>query len=385
MKVAMIAPTFLPALRANTLQVMKMADAALSLGHQVLLAVPGDPPDDPTRAQIQQHYGLQHDFPIHWLPRHPGLRSYDFGLRAVQWARRQQADLIYTRHPQAAAAGSLSGFPTILEVHDLPQGTLGPMLFRAFLRGRGAHRLVVITHALLQDLQSNFQLPPEPGFQLVLPDGVDLQRYTNLPDPLTARQSLQASGELPDLAAMGFTAGYTGHLYAGRGVRLILEMAHRLPQMNFLLVGGQAEDVRRLRKQVVQAGLANVHLTGFVPNADLPAYQAACDTLLMPYQRQVAASSGGDIGRYLSPMKLFEYLACQRPILCSDLPVLREILDESSAVLLPPDDPLAWVAALLALQAEPDRATLLAGRAGQLARQYTWEQRAARIFALEAA
>lgn len=383
MKAAIIAPTYLPARRANTVQVMKMADAILAQGHQVQLLVPGDPPEDLAAEQIRAQYGLQHDFPIHWLPHHPGLRSYDFGLRAVQWARRQQAGLIYTRHPQAAAAGSLSGLPTVLEVHDLPQGTLGPMLFRAFLRGRGARRLVVITRALLRDLQAAYRLPDRPGFTLVLPDGVDLQRYTGLPDPPAARQSLRASGALDGLPAGAFTAGYTGHLYAGRGVHILLELARRLPHVNFLLVGGEPQDVERLRRQARQAGLDNLLLVGFVPNAHLPAYQAACDALLMPYQHRVAASSGGDIGRYLSPMKLFEYLACRRPILCSDLPVLREVLDEDSAVLLPPENPLAWTEALQALQADPERAARLAARAGELAREYTWEKRAARIFDFE--
>ena len=91
---------------------------------------------------------------------------------------------------------------------------------------------------------------------------------------------------------------------------------------NFLIVGGEPQDVENLRQRVRVIGLKNVILTGFVPNARLPLYQAACDVLLMPYQRQVAASSGGDIARYLSPMKLFEYMACERPIISSDLPVL---------------------------------------------------------------
>jgi glycosyltransferase involved in cell wall biosynthesis len=120
-------------------------------------------------------------------------------------------------------------------------------------------------------------------------------------------------------------------------------------------------------------------LTGFVPNAELPQYQAACDVLLMPYQRQVAASSGGDISRYLSPMKLFEYLACERPIVSSDLPVLQEVLNPENAILLPGDDIDAWAAALQTLEADADLRRRLASRARQDAQQYTWEARAKKI------
>jgi glycosyltransferase involved in cell wall biosynthesis len=160
---------------------------------------------------------------------------------------------------------------------------------------------------------------------------------------------------------------------------MILEMARRVPEVAFLLVGGEPEEVTKLGDAVQSRGLANVVLTGFVPNAELPCYHAACDAFLMPYQRRVAASSGGDIARYLSPMKLFEYMACGRPILCSDLPVLREVLNPENAVLLPPDDVEAWVNALESLKSDPLRRSTLEARALNEVKSFTWERRAQHI------
>jgi glycosyltransferase involved in cell wall biosynthesis len=99
----------------------------------------------------------------------------------------------------------------------------------------------------------------------------------------------------------------------------------------------------------------------------------------MPYQRQVAASSGGDISRYLSPMKLFEYLACERPIISSDLPVLREVLHAGNSILLPCDDIDAWVSAMHELETNSGLCRRLAARGHQEAQQYTWEARARKI------
>jgi len=138
--------------------------------------------------------------------------------------------------------------------------------------------------------------------------------------------------------------------------------------------------VENLENRVRQKRLRNVILVGFVPNAELPVYQAACNFLLMPYQQQVAASSGGDIAAYLSPMKLFEYMACQRPILSSNLPVLQEVLRPEFAILLPPQDANAWVAALSELAANPQRRTELGERAHINAIQYSWEERARQVF-----
>jgi glycosyltransferase involved in cell wall biosynthesis len=381
MKIAVIAPTHIPARRANTIQVMKMTQALANLGHTIRLIAPGLPIPGEEGCQweeLAQQYGLLHPFPVEWLAASSRLRRYDFAWQAVRRARQWDADLLYTRLPQAATMASILGMATILEIHDLPQGKIGPLVFRLFLKGRGAKRLVVITRTLALDLAEKLGAPALPPFTIIAPDGVDLDRYAGLPNPAQARRALnQAREPSSPLLPERFTAGYTGHFYRGRGHELLLAIAERLPEITFLLVGGEAEDVARLRAQA--KGLKNVILTGFIPNVDLPLYQAACDVLLMPYQRQVAASSGGDIARYLSPMKLFEYLACGRPILCSDLPVLHEVLNPENAVLLPPDEAQAWVNALTSLQAEPERRNELAAKAHQAAVLYTWEARAAQV------
>jgi len=379
MKIALIAPTSIPARRANTIQVMKMAQALTELGHTVQVLAPRDKLHSPPVAweNLAKQYGLRTSFPIDWLPARPSLRRYDYSLQALVYARRLKADVIYTRLPQAAALGSLLGLATILEIHDLPQGTAGPILFQAFLKGRGKRQMVVITRALADDLHARFNAPlpnmDHDSFTLVAPDGVDVERYEALPAPEAARRTLSLEPET-------FTAGYTGHLYAGRGADLLLELAGRLPQVQFLLAGGEPADVERLRADAARRGLANLILAGFVPNAELPCYQAACDALLMPYGQQVAASSGGDIARYLSPMKLFEYLACGRAILSSDLPVLREVLNPANAVLLPPHDVTAWAEALLRLRDDPALRQRLGQQARSDAQNYTWTARAGRIF-----
>ena len=385
MKIALIAPTRIPARTANSLQVMKMAQALVQSGHAIRLAAPRIASEDsagtPGWQELSRQYGLSESFPIDWLPAATWGRGYDYALRSLFWARGWGAEFCYTRLPQAAALASLTGFHTIFEVHDLPSGRWGPTVYRAFLRGRGARRLVVITQALAKDLAVRLGAPLSPPLTLIAPDGVDLERFRDLPEPALARQDLLSAGLLGpgQLPAGRFTAGYTGHLYPGRGTGLLLDMAACLPQVTFLVVGGEPQAVAQLRAQAQDRQLTNLLATGFVPNQDLPRYQAACDVLLMPYQDRVAASSGGDISRYLSPMKVFEYLACGRPILSSDLPVLREVLDERNAIMLPPDQVEAWAQALRDLQTHPQYRELLGEQARQTARRYSWQARAERI------
>jgi glycosyltransferase involved in cell wall biosynthesis len=201
----------------------------------------------------------------------------------------------------------------------------------------------------------------------VAPNGVD-QRYSNLPDPPEARRQLG----LVD----SFTAVYTGQFYRGRGIELMTELARRNPSVTFLWAGGEPEAIDHWRQALSRSGIPNIHLMGFVPNARLPLVQAAGEVLLMPYARTISVSSGGDTAAFASPMKMFEYLAAGRVILSSDLPVLREVLNAENAVLLPPEDPEAWNAALQAVMAQPERAARLAARAREDARRYTWLERA---------
>ncbi len=368
MKIALIAPGPIPAQTANSIQVMKMAQALAEEGHTLQVFAPANG-SNPSWKELAAHYGLTGRFEISWLPARPVLRRYDYAFAALRAARAWGAELIYTRLPQAATLAALRGQPTIFELHDLPSGTMGPWLLRRFLGARGARRLVVNTNFLAEEIRKRYRLPARADFLEVAPNGVDVQRYAELPSPRSARKSLRLRE--------AFTVGYSGHLYAGRGIRQMLELAQRLPKLRFLLVGGRPEDVAARKEQA--RGLKNVHFTGFVPNADLPLYQAACDALLIPYSRHVAGSSGGDIAPYTNPLKMFEYLACGRPVVASDLPILREILNEANAIMLPVGEVQTWVDALLALQRSPRRRAALA-KAGRLtAAEYTWQKRAQRL------
>lgn len=367
MKIALIAPGAIPANTANSMQTMKMAQALAGLGHSLrVYALRGD--SQTSWQHLAAHYGLTTKFEIEWLPAAPWLRRYDFAWRAVRAAQRWGADLVYTRVPQAAALVARR-LPTIFELHDMPSGTMGPWLLRRFLHSRNARKLVVNTQYLAQRISGVYLIPQQVGFLTLAPNGVDLQAYDDLPDSVSARKKLGLRE--------GFTAGYTGHLYKGRGISFIFELARRLPDTQLLLVGGRPADVAARKEQT--RDLANVRIVGFVPNVELPLYQAACDVLLMPYSRQVAGSSGTDIAAYTNPLKMFEYLAAGRPIIASDLPILHEVLNEENSAILADQNLETWVKALTGLRDSPARRESLSAAARKTAANYSWEKRAQRV------
>lgn len=371
MKIACISVSQAPASTAHSIQALKACHALAQLGHTVGLWIPELPgPEQPPWEALAAHYGLETPFELRRLPSRRALRRYDFALRAVHAAHAWGAQLVYTWLLPAALLAQWRQLPVIFELHDRPTGRLGPRLFRRLATSAGKQRILVITTALRRRVQADLGLALPDRLVQIAPNGADLERYQNLPAPAGARRALG----LPEC----LTAGYTGHFYSGRGAGLLLGLARRFPQVQFLWVGGRAEDVRRWREQLDSAGVTNVRLTGFVDQQRLPMYQAAADILLMPYERVVAGSSGGNSADICSPMKMFDYLAAGRAILSSDLPVLHEVLNADNAVFCPPEDLPAWEDAFRSLLDDPARRARLGAQAQKDAERYAWKERARR-------
>ncbi len=372
MRIVAIAGSQVPSDTANSLQVMKACNALVQLGHDLTLLVPSTRSGQrlrPSTFDLKQHYGLQTEFPIEWL--FSSNRRF-FTWQSIQRARALQPDLIYSWMIQSAVFGLLYQCPTVFEIHIQPTGALGPAWHRAFAMLRGRKRLASITQALVDVLERRQDIRFKADEVVIAPNGVDLERFASLPDPVTARRTLN----LPQ----ALTVMCTGHLYAGRGADLFLALAREIPQAHFVWVGGRPDDIATWKTRVEKDGTRNIVFTGFIPNQDLPLYQSAADILLMPYSRSIMGSSGSaDSASVASPMKMFEYMAAGRAIVTADLPVIREVLNEKNAVFCEPDEVGKWKVEIEGVLADESRRLALGRQAREDVQGYTWSARAERI------
>ena len=372
MKIVCISASQVPSNTANSIQTMKATHALAQLGHDVTLIVPVmDELSSASRewSSLSRFYGLSTSFQIEWLPT-PSRRL--FSLSAVRRAKNLKPALIYVWPLQSAVLGQLHNLPTILEMHDLPSGRVGPLYYSYFRDLAGRKRITVITQALKKELDKNYGNVFPAKDVVLAPNGVELERFANLPNPATARRHLGLT-EAPTIAC-------AGHLYEGRGMDLFLKLAKRMKDVRFLWAGGRPEDVEHWKTQAITQGATNALFTGFVLNEQLPLYQAAADILLMPYGKEIGISSGkGNSASISSPMKMFEYLATGRAIVASDLPVFHEVLNEKNAIFCTPDKVLDWEGALRGLLDNPKRGEQLGAQAREDAKNYSWNERARRI------
>jgi len=366
MKIACITTSVIPSNTANSIQAMKVCHALKELGHDVRLWVPEYKRSD--WEKLAHVYGLRTEFEVKWLSFLPFLKQYDFNGKAIRQARRWGAQVIYTWSLQAAAFAALRKIPVVMEFHDFPMGKFGPRLFRIFISAKTKRLILCTTRALAQGLEERFAIQFNPLELQIAPNGVELERYIQLPDVETARKELNLKS--------GLTIGYSGHFYSGRGMDVLTELAKALPQINFLWMGGRQADITPWQEKLSQLSLQNVTITGFIPNSQLPKYQAAADILLMPYSRKIAGSSGGNIVGVINPMKMFDYLATGRAIVASDIPVFREVLSEKNAVFCEPENPQDWERKIRTLIENEELRSRLGGQARKDAAKFTWKRRA---------
>ena len=372
MRICYIAASSVPSRTANSVHVMKMCQAYTRLGHEVSLVLPGiDHECEKNVADVFEFYGIESRFRL--------LRVANFRPRKLWYTTalstsavlRTRADWYHTRVDWTGfGLVKLWRQPTLLEMHDVPQaGSLREKFFRLAVQNRNMRGIVSITSALQRILTPHL---PSSMPTLIAPDGVDASLIANAQTREEARKALGIELKSQPLVL------YTGHLYEGRGVELVIELAKRHPDYRFLLVGGRDHDVEHWRR--VTEDLINVEFVGFVPPSKVFTYLSSADVLLMPYAHKLSHSGGGDTAAVCSPLKMFEYMGASRPIIASDLPVLQEVLTSESNCLIAAYDSIEqWSNALTRILNNPDFAQRIAGRAGIDIQNYTWEARAKRL------
>ena len=355
----------IPSKWAHTFQAMKMAEALAEVDSLSLLTGGGILPSTSPPANLAQWYGIRRSFPVVRLPVHwrlkeplfPGVRYPRFDQLAALYAKLKAPNLVFTRSPYAGYLCVRLKLNTLVETHiDTNHSQFQHLLaacHSSHLRG-----IVTVTDYL----KHKYIKAGVPDNKiLVWPDAVDLTMFSNLP----SRQALREELGLPKAKI----ATYCGHFYESKGVTHIISAAQYLPDVLFCLVGGWQEDIERCQKQA--QGLDNIRFTGFIPNQQVPKYLAASDFLLLPN------SLRHKLAYATSPLKLFEYMAAQRPVIASDIPALKGFLGhQENAFIVEPDSPSAIASAIETLMNTPNLAAQIVEQAWQEVQHYTWSRRA---------
>ncbi|MBP7741228.1 MAG: glycosyltransferase family 4 protein [Candidatus Pacebacteria bacterium] len=368
MQFVYVANVRLPTERAHGFQIMKTCEALARAGYTVTLVTPnktsaGIRETDPftyygverifTHLRIQTTDTLSHGKYLGRLAYAIDSLSFLLALLLRCQSLLHTADVTYTR--EYIAGAFLPRKTYVLELHQIISG----ILFRLLLPR--ATRIVAITKGLQDELVEKYSIPA--SSVQVVPDGVDLDDFAVTESKEEAR--LRLGLPLDKTVAL-----YIGALETWKGVDTFCMAAKLLPEsVVCVVIGGVPEHVREYKKKY-----PHVQFLGFLPQRDLANNQVAGDMLILPNTGREVLSSV-----YTSPLKLFSYMASGVPIVSSDLPSLREVLNEDLAVLVESDNPLALAGGITDILKDQAQTAQRARNAKEVVAAYTWDARAKHI------
>ncbi|MDP2586430.1 MAG: glycosyltransferase [Candidatus Komeilibacteria bacterium] len=367
----------IPTEKANGYQISKMCQEFASAGLAVELWLPTR--KNPITDNLFEFYGLPKNFTCRYLDcpdfivYKKYLGKFCFWLQALVFLitlagqKIDRQTIIFSRQPEIVWLFASRGYQTIYEAHKWPQSKAG-----------WHHRLVRRAAKILVLTQKLKELFVQAGFSeeklAIMPDAVDLEVFNLNLTKEQARIKLALSQNKTILL-------YTGSLTTmgqDKGLNDILKSLALLKQNNdsllFVAVGGSDKEIKRydqLAQELKVEGL--VDWQPRTKPAQVAVWQKAADVLLMPFP------FSEHYAYYMSPLKMFEYMASGRPIVASNLPSIREALNETNAVLVKPDDPVDLAAGINKLLNSQEIGEKLVQQALKDVDNYTWAKRAAKI------
>jgi len=360
---------------ASAIHIMKMCQAMDRLGVETELIIPSNR----NRTQLFEYYGIDSAFRLTPFPYfgNTSLRNIIHGFLAsvyIKFFRSKRYDIVVTRNIVFAYfATKFFNIPTVYDAHH-PLVKGGGALFNSFKDSKYLVRFSTNSKGLSQ-IYLNQGLPKNK--LVVAHNGVDIEKFGHLPSKNMCREKLGLPLDKKIVC-------YAGNIYEGRGVEQLIDVAQRLSDIMFLIVGGLDEDVDRYRKIAESRGTQNFELKGFVPHTSVPLYLNASDILVMPYTSKMTIKGGTKAQGFTSPIKLFEYMAAARPIVATSISSVKEILEDgANAVLVEPDSAEALYQGIEKVLREDSLAERIASEAGANIKKYTWEVRAKKLLGLK--
>ena len=169
-----------------------------------------------------------------------------------------------------------------------------------------------------------------------------------------------------ELGFNGFIIGYVGVLREWVDFEpVFLALKELRPEIKMLIVGkeGLFEETIQLS---IKCGVSDrVTFTGMIPYSQVPKYISAMDICLIPFNK-------GSISENALPLKLFEYMACEKPVITTELPGIKKIANQYVSYASSSEEYVIKITELY----ENDDLRLVMGKEGRkfVESNYDWEK-----------
>lgn len=353
--------------------IRSIANALRKMGHQVdIMSFPGADPDRPPDSIIDQTKIYKHlsqtiirvitkklpEFLFEFLEL--SYNVYTF-FRLGRYIRKNRPDAIYERYSLylfiSVVLANRNNIPIVLEINDSALlDRVRPLFFKRLVKF--IEKRVFQNCSGLVFISSFFQRTATNAYgaiapSIISPNAADIDLFA--PDK-TARIQYRKQYNIDDKVVCGFVGAFLPWHGIDVFVRTISVKLAENPQLILLLVG-DGPLYQSTRELISATELDNqVIFTGRVPHDQVPCFMACMDFAILP-----------DSNTYGSPMKLFELMATETPVVCPDYSPIAEVVENNrTGWLFTPHDIDAAVELTIALSRSPDEIM----KAGKAAREY---------------
>jgi glycosyltransferase involved in cell wall biosynthesis len=357
---------------AEAVHIAGIVNAFEKMGHHVILSSPTGV--DPRQTAGASPFAKSRTRPLprvlfELLELLYNLPAFAQNLRL---ARRHDCNLIYERHAfflfSTALVAAIHRCPLVVEVNELvgdPRVRAQPLFSGLarwsdrFLFRRAS--LVVVVSPHLQRRVMGYGIPADRI--LILPNAVS--------DEELAPPSTPPTPLLKDLPPNTFTLGFTGWLVEWHRLDFLIQ-ALAAPEFSsvILIIIGEGPLRPTLEDQARAAGV-QIHFAGPLPHSEIPAALRSIDACVVPHSND-----------YRSPIKLFEYMAQERPVLAPRTePIEAVVEDGKHALLFTPLDIESFRLSLSKLLKYSSIRQSIGKSARRLIEdRHTWQRNAAKVF-----
>jgi glycosyltransferase involved in cell wall biosynthesis len=375
MKLLYIANIRIPTEKAHGHQIFQMCDQYVSLGCELELLVAkrkNNIKEDPflyykSKNKFNISYINSFDFLslISYLGKKSFYLQHLFFLIFLFFRKIKKDKIIITRSSAIAFVMHLKGCRVFFECHDWLGGKM-QVLKLFFLRGVDG---IIVTNNFIkgQFIQNNFN---EKNI-LVSPNGVDLEVFELEITKEEAIKKLNLNQDFCNRIILMYTGSYRT-MGVEKG---LLDIMHALTLLSdnyfFIAIGGSDVDIKYYQNIVNNLNISHkVLLLEKQDQKILAIYQKAANILLMPFPDLVHYKF------FMSPLKTFEYMASQRPIIASSLPSIKEILDKDICFFVEPNNQIQLKERIEEVAKNEYLSNNKAFLAKERVRCYTWTARA---------
>ncbi|OIO08691.1 hypothetical protein CO115_02590 [Candidatus Falkowbacteria bacterium CG_4_9_14_3_um_filter_36_9] len=299
-------------------------------------------------------------------------KSYILAWKYIKFIKNNKIDYIYCREARLLFFIILYSklflrFKLIFtyEVHSFFQRNMIDELVDRFL-SRYVNNFIFVTKNLADRYIIKYSISKNKT--LVSPDGVDLEIFNINLSKEGARKKLG----LPFDKKIIIYTGKFKTMGMDKGINDILKVLKIINDNNllFVAVGGSKNELDYYNKLANQLNTQEkVKLFGMTTQDNLAIYQKAADALLMPFPHNT------HYAYYMSPLKMFEYMASKQPIIASDLPSIREVLNKNNSIIVKPERPDELAKGVKIALEDKNLVKKITEQAFQDVGRYTWKIR----------